>query len=149
MLLISSSRKALRWRDSRNSQRGPCASNTQLDSLKSWCPRRWQKPNAMRNRGYCEVAVECAHTKSLDANDKLIQTRSHVRDTTASRKRQVIMRKVKSTILRNVASPVDQDAPAQRVHIHAKRDYLLSGLYPLTTLAWVTLLGALFPPVQL
>jgi len=52
----------------------------------------------MRNRGYCEVAVERAHTKSLDANDKLIQTRSHVRDTTASRKRQVRMRKVKTTI---------------------------------------------------
>jgi len=52
----------------------------------------------MRNRGYCEVAVERAHTKSLDANDKLTQTRSHVRDTTASRKRQVRMRKVKSTI---------------------------------------------------
>ena len=43
-------------------------------------------------------AVERAHTKSLDANDKLIQTRSHVRDTIASRKRQVIMRKGKSTI---------------------------------------------------
>jgi len=98
-LLISSSRKALRWRDSRNSQRGPCVSDTQLDSLKAWCPRRWTKLNAMRNRGYCEVAVERAHTKSLDANDKLIKNRSHVRDTTASRKRQVIMRKVKSTIL--------------------------------------------------
>ena len=44
--------------------------------------------------------VERAHTKSLDANDKLIQTRSHVRDTIASRKRQVIMRKGKSTIVR-------------------------------------------------
>ena len=54
--------------------------------------------NALRNRGYCEVAVERAHTKSLDAIDKLTQTRSHVRDTTASRKRQVRMRKVKSTI---------------------------------------------------
>jgi len=42
--------------------------------------------------------VERAHPTSLDANDKLIQTRSHVRDTTVSRKRQVIMRKVKSTI---------------------------------------------------
>jgi len=36
--------------------------------------------------------------KSLDANDKLIQTRSHERDTIASRERQVVMRKVKSTI---------------------------------------------------
>ena len=36
------------WRDSRNSQRGPCASDTKLDSLKAWCPRRWTKPNAMR-----------------------------------------------------------------------------------------------------
>ena len=54
--------------------------------------------NAMRNRGYCEVVVERAHTKSFDANDKLIQTRSHIRDTTASRKRQVRMRKVKSTM---------------------------------------------------
>jgi len=38
------------------------------------------------------------HTKSLDANDKLIQTRSHIRDAISSRKRQVIMRKGKSTI---------------------------------------------------
>jgi len=54
--------------------------------------------NAMRNRSYCEVAVERAHMKSLDANDKLIQTRPHVRNTIASRKRQVIMGKGKSTI---------------------------------------------------
>ena len=54
--------------------------------------------SAPGNRGYCEIAGERAHTKSLDANDKLIQTRSHVRDITASRKRQVIMRKGKSTI---------------------------------------------------
>jgi len=40
-------------------------------------------------------------------------------------------------------------APAQRVHIDAKWDYLLSGLYPLTILAWATLLGALLPQVQL
>jgi len=38
------------------------------------------------------------HTKSLDANDKLIQTRSHVRNAIASRELQVVMRKVKSTI---------------------------------------------------
>jgi len=44
-------------------------------------------------------AVERAHTKSLDANDKLMQIRSHVRDKIASRKRQVIMRKGKSAIL--------------------------------------------------
>ena len=41
------------------------------------------------------------HTKSLDAKDKLVQTRPHVRNTTASRKRQVVMRKVKSTIPTN------------------------------------------------
>jgi len=41
----------------------------------------------MRNRGYCADAVERAHTKSLDANDKLIQTRSQIRDTIASRRR--------------------------------------------------------------
>jgi len=76
-----------------NSQRGPCASDTQLDLLKAWCPRRWTKPNAMR------IEVMRGHTKSLDANAKLIQTRSHERDTIASRKRQVVMRKVKSTIL--------------------------------------------------
>ena len=34
-LLISSRKKALRWSDSRNSQHGPCASDTQLDSLKA------------------------------------------------------------------------------------------------------------------
>ena len=43
--------------------------------------------------------MERAHTKSLDANDKLIQTRSHVRNAIASRERQVVMRKVKSTIV--------------------------------------------------
>jgi len=45
------------------------------------------------------IEVMRGHTKSLDANDKLIQTRSHERDTIASRKRQVVMRKVKSTII--------------------------------------------------
>jgi len=39
----------LRWRDSRNGQRGPCASDTKLYSLKAWCPRRQDKTsNAMR-----------------------------------------------------------------------------------------------------
>ena len=90
--LLSSSRKALRWRYSRNSHHGPGASDTQLEFLKAWCPRRWTKPNAMR------IEVMRGHTKSLDANDKLIQTRSHERDTITSRKWQVVMRKVKSTI---------------------------------------------------
>jgi len=49
--------------------------------------------------------VERAHTNSLDANDKLIQTRSHVRDTIASRKRQFAMRKVQSTIVSNYSLP--------------------------------------------
>jgi len=40
----------------------------------------------------------CGHMKSFDAHDKLIQTRSHERDRAASRKRQVVMRKVKSTV---------------------------------------------------
>ena len=53
----------------------------------------------MRNQGYCADAVERARTQSFDANDKLVQTRSHVRDTTASKKRQAIMRKGKSTIV--------------------------------------------------
>jgi len=44
------------------------------------------------------IEVMRGHTKSLDANDKLIQTRSHVRNSIASRERQVVMRKVKSTI---------------------------------------------------
>ena len=71
-----------------------------LDSLKVWCPRRWTKPNAMCNviEVICPDAVERAHTKSLDANDKLRQTRPHVRNTIVSRKRQVIMRKVKFTM---------------------------------------------------
>jgi len=47
---------------------------------------------------WCANAVERAHTKSLDANDKLIQTRPHIWNTIASRKRQVVMRKGKSTI---------------------------------------------------
>ena len=62
--------------------------------LKAWCPRRWTKTNhAMR------IEVMRGHTKSLDANHKLIQTRSHVRNAIASRERQVVMRKVKSTIV--------------------------------------------------
>jgi len=85
--------KRLLISSSRNSQRGPCASDTQLDSLKAWCPRRWTKPNAMR------IEVMRGHTKSLDTKNKLIQTRSHERDTTASRKRKVRMRKGKSTIM--------------------------------------------------
>jgi len=44
------------------------------------------------------IEVMRGHTNSLDANDKLIQTRSYERDTAASRKRQVVMRKGKSTI---------------------------------------------------
>ena len=44
------------------------------------------------------IEVMRGHTKSLDGNDKLIQTRSHERDTIASRKRQVEIGKVKSTI---------------------------------------------------
>ena len=44
------------------------------------------------------IEVMRGHTKSLDANDKLIQTRYHVRNAIASRERQVVMRKVKSTI---------------------------------------------------
>jgi len=47
----------------------------------------------------CANAVERAHTKSLDANDKLIQTRPHVRHTITSRKRQFVIRKGKSTII--------------------------------------------------
>jgi len=50
------------------------------------------------NRGYWANAVERAHTNSLDANNRLIQTRPHVRNTSTSRKRQFAMRKVKSTI---------------------------------------------------
>ena len=79
--------KALRWCDSRNSLRGPCAIDTQLDSLKAWCPRRWRKPNAKRNRGYC-----------ADTQNPLTRMTSwykpDLRDTIASRKRQVVMRKV-------------------------------------------------------
>jgi len=46
------------------------------------------------NRGYCANAVECTHTNSPDANDKLIQTRSHEQNTTTSRKWRFTMRKV-------------------------------------------------------
>ena len=38
--------------DTRN-QRGPCAGVTQLDSLKTWCPRQWTKPNT--NRGHART----------------------------------------------------------------------------------------------
>ena len=47
------------------------------------------------------MSKERAHTNSLDANYKF--TRSHVRDTIASRKRQVVMRKVKSIIQLSVS----------------------------------------------
>ena len=57
------------------------------------------------------IEVMRGHTKSLDANDKLIQTRSHERDTIASRKRQVVMPKVKSTIVFKVLSVEKDDDP--------------------------------------
>ena len=53
-MLVSPNATNLRWRDSRNSQRGPCASDTQLDSLKAWCARRWTKPNNA-NRGHART----------------------------------------------------------------------------------------------
>ena len=56
--------------------------------------------------------VERAHTKSLEANDKLIQTRPHVWNTIASRKRQVIMLKGKSTILSFFFPVLDKAAEA-------------------------------------
>jgi len=49
---------ALRWRDSRNSQRGPCASDTKLDSLKPYSTLLNRGVHAdkfhckMRNRGH-------------------------------------------------------------------------------------------------
>ena len=49
-LLIRSNRKASRWRDSRNRQRGPCASDTQLDSLKRGVHTE-NFQSKMRNRG--------------------------------------------------------------------------------------------------
>jgi len=58
------------------------------------------------------------HTKSLDANDKLVQTRSHVRNTIASRKRQVVMRKVKSTVQVNqITNEPMHSAQVQRVRV--------------------------------
>jgi len=89
----------LQWRDSRNSERGPCANDTQLDSLKRGVhAEKGQKIECNANRGYCANAMERAHRNSLDAHDKLIQTRPHVRNTIASRRRQFVMRKGKSTI---------------------------------------------------
>jgi len=68
-------------------------------TLKAWCPHRWTKPKLQCESRSCADAVERAHTNSLDANDKLIQTRPHVRNTIASRKRQVVIRKGRSTII--------------------------------------------------
>ena len=92
-LLISSSRKALRWRNSRNSQRGPCANDTHSNFWKRGVHADGQN-RIMR----IEVMRKRSGAHSLDANDKLIQTRPHVRNTIASRKLQVVMRKGKSTI---------------------------------------------------
>ena len=57
-----------------------------------------QTSNKMRKRGHYAYAVERAHTNTLNANDMLVQTRPHVRNAIASRKRQLVMRKGKSTI---------------------------------------------------
>ena len=69
-LWLAAAEIAVRWRDSRDSQRGPCASDTKLDSLKARCPRRWTKPIAMR----IEVTAQTqwsAHTRiPLTQNDK-------------------------------------------------------------------------------
>ena len=91
-LLISSSRKALRWRDRRNSQRGPCTSDTQLDSLK-----RGAHADGQNRKMQCVIEVIArsqwsAHTRN-PFKRLLIRTRSHVQDTTVSSKRQVVMRK--------------------------------------------------------
>ena len=52
---------ASRWRDSRDSQRGPSTSDTPLDSLKAWCPRRWTEPNAMRIEVMRKRSGACTH----------------------------------------------------------------------------------------
>ena len=97
-LLISSSRKALRWRDSRNSKRGPCASDTQFDSLKTWCPRQKLPMQNAKSRSFARTQWS-AHTRnpltrmaSWDKPDLTYGIQSRVG------KRQFVMRKVKSTI---------------------------------------------------
>ena len=87
---------ALRWRNSRSSQRGPCASDTKLDSPNVMSTQMDKTSNAVRID--CANTAKRAHTNSLDAHDKLIQTRSHVWNTIASRKWRFAMRKRISTI---------------------------------------------------
>ena len=57
-----------------------------------------QNIDCKAKRVYCANAVERAHTNSLDANDKLMQTRHHVRNTNTSRKRQFVMRRGKYAV---------------------------------------------------
>jgi len=59
----------------------------------------WKRGVHADGQNRMRIEVMRGHTKSLDAHGKLVQTRSHERDTAASRKRQVVMRKVKSTIV--------------------------------------------------
>ena len=78
----------------------PVATYIQYCILKM-CPPFWfLAPPAAKScrRDCCANAVEHAHPHSLEANDKLIQTRYHVRNTITSRKRQFVMGKGISTI---------------------------------------------------
>jgi len=70
-LLISSSRKALRWRDSRNSQRGPCASNTQLNSLK-----RGVHADGQNRKMQCVIEVIARSQWSVHTRNPLTQMTS-------------------------------------------------------------------------
>ena len=64
-----------------------------------WCVHADEQNRMQCELRSCANAVERTYTNSLDANDKLIHPIPHVRNTIASRKRQVVMRKGKSTTL--------------------------------------------------
>ena len=70
------------------------------------------------------IEVMRGHTKSLDANDKLMQTRSHVRNAIASRERQVVMRKVKSTIILSRSLERDQKQTFKTCQYSASRFFI-------------------------
>jgi len=63
----------------------------------------------------CANAVERAHTKFLDANDKLRQTRPHVRNTIASRE----------TAIRNAKSSIHYTGIAKLLNIETQRQQYL------------------------
>jgi len=61
--LAAATEIVLRCSNSRNSMGGPFASDTKLDSLKAWCPRRWIKLRMQCKTEITRRMLWSAHTR--------------------------------------------------------------------------------------